>query len=39
MSKSIIQIRDEIASFYLAIQDEITDVSTGSVAGGLIYAI
>jgi uncharacterized phage protein gp47/JayE len=39
MSKSIIQIRDEIASFYLAIQDEITDVSTGSVAGGLIYAV
>jgi uncharacterized phage protein gp47/JayE len=39
MSKSITQIRDEIANFYLAVQDEITDVSTGSVAGGLIYAI
>jgi uncharacterized phage protein gp47/JayE len=39
MSKSISQIRDEISSFYLAIQDEITDVSTGSVSGGLIYAV
>lgn len=38
MSKTISQIQNEIANFYLSIQDEITDVSTGSVAGGLIYA-
>ena len=39
MTKSISQIRDEISNFYLSIQNEITDVSTGSVAGGLIYAL
>jgi uncharacterized phage protein gp47/JayE len=38
MAKTTSQIRDEIANFYLSIQDEVTDVSTGSVAGGLIYA-
>lgn len=38
MAKSISQIRNEISNFYLAIQDQVTDVSTGSVAGGLIYA-
>lgn len=38
MSKTISQIQNEIANFYLSIQDEITDVSTGSVSGGLIYA-
>jgi uncharacterized phage protein gp47/JayE len=38
MAKSITQIRDEISNFYLSIQNEVTDVSTGSVAGGLIYA-
>jgi uncharacterized phage protein gp47/JayE len=39
MSKTISEIRDEIASFYLASQSEVTDVSTGSVAGGLLYAV
>jgi hypothetical protein len=38
MAKSISQIQSEISNFYLSIQNEITDVSTGSVAGGLIYA-
>lgn len=38
MSKTISQIQNEISNFYLSIQDEVTDVSTGSVAGGLIYA-
>lgn len=38
MAKTVSQIRNEIANFYLSIQDEVTDVSTGSVAGGLIYA-
>lgn len=38
MAKSISQIKNEISNFYLSIQNEITDVSTGSVAGGLIYA-
>jgi uncharacterized phage protein gp47/JayE len=39
MSKTISEIRDEIASFYLASQSEVTDVSTGSVAGGFLYAV
>lgn len=39
MAKTISQIREEINNFYLSIQNEITDVSTGSVAGGLIYAV
>lgn len=38
MAKTASQIRQEINNFYLAIQNEITDVSTGSVAGGLIYS-
>ena len=39
MAKSIDQIRNEISNFYLSIQNEITDVSVGSVAGGMIYAL
>jgi hypothetical protein len=39
MSKTVSQIRNEIANFYLSIQNEITDVSTGSVSGGLIYSL
>jgi len=39
MSKTVSQIKNEISNFYLSIQDEITDVSTGSVAGGIIYAL
>lgn len=38
MAKSISQIQNEISNFYLSIQEEITDVSIGSVSGGLIYA-
>jgi len=39
MAKTISQIKNEISNFYLSIQNEITDVSTGSVAGGIIYAL
>lgn len=39
MTKSITDIRNEISNFYLSSQDEVTDVRTGSVAGGLIYAV